>query len=183
MCGNASDQPVSVGMIISGLGPPEPELGDTLGLLDFSADIDPGPGIFFPGPGSMSTRPVILDACAPDPGRSLPESGGMPDGLGSADDYGLGSGQPFPKYGGVLSGRDSWNAIENEHEGHPYDYAAPLRILDCNDDMDMEDGVHLPGLDVLKICVTMVRIRGDPLRVREESRCSPRFSIRWTLDP
>ena len=105
-------------------------LRDTLGLLDFSADIDPGSVESFPRSGSMFTRPVILDACAPDPRRSLTESGGIPDGLGSANDCGAGSRKPFPKYGGVLSGRDSWNAIENEHEGPPYEYEARLRILD-----------------------------------------------------
>ena len=44
--GDASDLPVS-SRIVSGPGPPELELGDTLGLPDFSADIDPGPGESF----------------------------------------------------------------------------------------------------------------------------------------
>ena len=34
----------------------------------------------------MLARPVILDACAADAARYLPESGGIPDGPGSADD-------------------------------------------------------------------------------------------------
>ena len=97
----------------------------------------------------MLARPVLMDACAVDPGRSLPESGSIPDGLGSADDCGAGSWKPFPKYGGVLSGRDLWNAIVNEHEGPPYEYRARLRIID--DDMDTADGVYWPGLDVLNI--------------------------------
>ena len=117
--GDVPYPPVSVGGIISGSGPPEPELGDTLGLPDFSVDIDPGPGESFPRSGSVLVRPVILDDCVPDPGRYLPESGVVPDGPGSANDCGAGSGKPFLRYGGELSGRDSWNAIENEHEGPP----------------------------------------------------------------
>ena len=127
----------------------------------------------------MLAMPVILDACAPDPGRSLPVSGGMPDGPGSADDCGAGSGKPFPKYGGVLSGRDPWNAIDNEHEGPPYEYGARLQILDCADDKDTGDGVHWPGLDVLNILSNS----GNPFWVWEGSRCSLRCMMRWTLDP
>ena len=70
----------------------------------------------------MLVRPVILDDCVLDPRRYLPESGVIPEGLGSANDCGAGSGKPFLRYGGVLSGRDSWNAIENEHEGPPCEY-------------------------------------------------------------
>ena len=151
---DASDPPVSIGMIISGPGPPEPELGDTLGLTDFSADIDPGPRESFRRSGSMLTRPVILDVCAADPARSLPESGGIPDELGSADDCGAGSGKPFPKYGWVLSGQVSWNAIENEHEGPPYEYGARLRKLDCDDDMDTGDGSTLAGVGRIELQVS-----------------------------
>ena len=43
----------------------------------------------------------------PDPGRYLPESGVILNGPGSANDCGAGSGKLFPRYGGVLSGRDS----------------------------------------------------------------------------
>ena len=64
--GDVPHPPVSVGGIISGPGPPE--LGDTMGLPDFSADIDPGPGESFPWSGSVLVRPVILDDCVPDPG-------------------------------------------------------------------------------------------------------------------
>ena len=149
--GNVPYPPVSVGGIIFGPGPPEPELGDTLGLPDFSADIDPGPGESFPRFGSVLVRPVILDDCVPDPGRYLPEFGVIPDGPGSANDSEAGSRNPFLRYGGVLSGRDSWNAIENEHEGPPCECKARVRILDCDDDMDTGDEVHWPGLDVLNI--------------------------------
>ena len=83
-------------------GPPDPELGDALGLPDFSPDIDPGPGVSFPRSGSILIRPVILDDCVPNPGRYLPESG-----------------EPSSRCEGVLSGRDAWNAIKNEHEGPP----------------------------------------------------------------
>ena len=149
--GDASDPPVSVGRIISGPSPPEPELGVILKLLDFSSDIDPGPREFFPGSESMLVRPVILDNCVLDRVRYLPESGVVPDGLGSASDCGAGSGKPFPRYGGVLSARDSWNAIENEHEGPSCEYGARLRILDCGDDTEMGDEVHWPGLGVLNV--------------------------------
>ena len=120
-------------------------------LPDFSADIDRGPREFFPGSESVLVRPVILDHCVPDPGRYLPESAVVPDGPGSANDCGVGSGKAFPRYGGVLSARDSWNAIENEHERPPCEYGARLRILDCGDDIEMGDEVHWPGLGVLNI--------------------------------
>ena len=148
--GDASDPPASVGRIISGPSPHEPELGVIFKLPDFSADIDPGPRESFPRSGSMLVRPVILDNCVPDPGRYLAESGVVPDGPGSANDYGAGSGKPFPKYGGVLSARDSWNAIDNEHEGPPCECGARLRILGCGYDIEMGDEVHWPGLDALK---------------------------------
>ena len=41
------DPHVSVVGIVSGLGPPDPEFGDTLRLPDLSTDIDPGPGESF----------------------------------------------------------------------------------------------------------------------------------------
>ena len=68
MSGDTLDLPVSITMVVSGPGPPEPELSDTLGLPDFSADIDPGPGEPFPRSGSMLARLVFLDACVPAPG-------------------------------------------------------------------------------------------------------------------
>ena len=77
----------------------------------------------------MLARPVFLDACAPGPGRSLPESGGIPDGPGSANDFCSGSGKPFPSYAGALSEWDSWNAIEDEHEELPCESGARLRQL------------------------------------------------------
>ena len=64
------DLPVSVGIVVSGPGPPE--LGDTLGLPDFSSDIDPGSGESFPGSGNVLTRPNFLDVYVPGPGRVLP---------------------------------------------------------------------------------------------------------------
>ena len=42
MFGDVPYPPVCFGGIISGPGPPEPELGDTLGLPDFSVIQDPG---------------------------------------------------------------------------------------------------------------------------------------------
>ena len=42
--GDMSDPPISVNLVTSGLGPPELEVRDKLTLLDFSSDIDPGPG-------------------------------------------------------------------------------------------------------------------------------------------
>ena len=59
--GDVSDPHVSVGGIISGPGPPDPELGDTLRLPDFLVDIDPGPGEAFSSSGSMLVRRVILE--------------------------------------------------------------------------------------------------------------------------
>ena len=63
--GDVPYPPVSVGGIIFGLGPPELELGDTLGMQDLIADIDPGPGESFQRSGSVLVRPVILDDCVP----------------------------------------------------------------------------------------------------------------------
>ena len=86
--GDAPDPHVSVEGFVSGPGPPDPELGDTLRLPDFLTDIAPGPGQSFPGSGSMLIRPVLLDDCVPNPGRYLPESGVIPDGPGSTNDCG-----------------------------------------------------------------------------------------------
>ena len=124
--GDVSDLHFSVGGIVSGPGPPNPELGDTLHLPDFSGDIEPGPGESFLRSRSMLVRPVILDDCVPIPGRYLPESGVIPDGPGYANDCGTGSGEPTTRCAGVLSGWDAWNAIENEHEGPPCQYASWL---------------------------------------------------------
>ena len=69
-----------------------------------------------------------------NPGRYLPESGVIPDGPDSANVCGTGSGEPSPRCTGVLSERDMWNAIENEHEGPPcqydlgYDYVIAMKI-------------------------------------------------------
>ena len=49
----------------------------------------------------------------------------------------------------MLSGRDAWNAIENQHEGPPCLYGSRLR--DCDDDSQTGDEVHCPRLDVLNI--------------------------------
>ena len=144
MSGDASDLPVSIRIVVSGPGPPEPELGDTLGLPDFSTDIDPGPGESFPRSGSILARPVFLDACAPGPGRSLPESGGILDEPGFCR-----SGKPFPSYGGALSERDSWDAIVDEHEELPCESGARLHQLNFTGGMDAGDGVHWS--DVLNI--------------------------------
>ena len=122
-----------------------------MGLPDFFADINPGPGESFQRSGSILARPVFLDACAPGPGRSLPESGGIPDGPGSADDFGSGSGKPFPSYGVALSERDSWDAIGDEHEALPCKSGARLRQLDFTGGMDTGDGVHWPASEVLNI--------------------------------
>ena len=87
--GDVPYPPVPGGGIIYEPGPAEPELGDTLGWPDFSADIDLGPGESFPRSGSTLVGPVILDDCVPDPGRYLPESGVIPDGPGSANNCGM----------------------------------------------------------------------------------------------
>ena len=99
----------------------------------------------------MLARPVFLDACAPGPGRSLPESGGILDGPGSADDFGSGSRKPFLSHGGVLSERESWDAIEDEHEELPCESGVRLRQLDFTGGMDTGDGVHWPGSYMLNI--------------------------------
>ena len=113
--GDVSDPLVSVGGIVSGPGPPDPELGDTLGLPDFLADIELGPRESFPRSRSMLVRPVILDDCVLNPGRYLPEFGVIPDGPGSANDCGTGSGEPSPGCAGVLPEWNALNAIENKH--------------------------------------------------------------------
>ena len=64
----------------------------------------------------MLVRPLLLDDCVLNPGRYLPESGVIPDGPGSTNDCGTGSGEPSPGCEGVLSGRDAWYAIKNENE-------------------------------------------------------------------
>ena len=51
----------------------------------------------------------------------------------------------------MLSERDAWNAIENEHEGPPCQYESRLRLRDGADNMQTGDEVHWPGLDVLNI--------------------------------
>ena len=113
-------------------GPPEPELGDKLGLPDFSSDIDPGPGEPFPGFGSILAWPIFLLALALSPRRSLPESGGVPDRPGSADDLASGSGKPFPGYGGALLIWDSLDAIEHKAEAFPRESGAGLRLFDLH---------------------------------------------------
>ena len=135
--GDVSDPHVSVGGIVSGPGPPDPELGDTLDLPDFSADIETGPGESLPKSGSMLVRPVILDECVLNP-REV-SAGVVPDGPGSANDYGTGSGEPTPRCAVVLSERDAWNVIENEHEGPPCQYGYRLRLRDCDDNTQMGD--------------------------------------------
>ena len=46
--------------------------------------------------------PVFIGALAPGPGRHLPESGGILDKPSFADDFDMGSGKPFPRYGGLV---------------------------------------------------------------------------------
>ena len=53
MSGDTSDLPITVSVVVSRPGPLEPELGNTLGLPDFSSDIDPGSGEPFPRSGSI----------------------------------------------------------------------------------------------------------------------------------
>ena len=108
-------------------------------------------GESFPGSRSMLVRPLLLDDCVLNPGRYLPESGVIPDGTGSTNDCGTGSGEPSPGCEGVLSGRDAWYAIKNEHEGPPYHSGTRLQLRDCDDDMQTGDEVHWPGSDVWNI--------------------------------
>ena len=178
------DPHVSVRGIVSGPGPPDPELGYTLDLLDFSADIEPGPGESFPRSRSMLVRQVILDDCVLNPGRYLPEFGVIPDEPGSANDCGTGSWESSPRCAGVLSERDAWNTIENEHEGPPCQYESRLRLRDCDDNTQTGDEVHWPGLDVWNIFGNSGQDLGKSFgRTRLESWCSPRGMIQWTRDP
>ena len=100
-------------------------------LPDFSKDIDLGPGESFTG----VWENVDQDDCVPSPGRCLPESGVIPDGLGSTNDCGTGSREPSPGYEGVLSGRNAWCAIRNGHEVPPYQNGTQLQLRDCDDDI------------------------------------------------
>ena len=52
----------------SGLDPSVRELGGTMCLPDHSADIDPGPGEYFPRLGIRLVNPVLLVNCVPDIG-------------------------------------------------------------------------------------------------------------------
>ena len=54
--GGTSDLPVSIRVVVSRSA--EPELGHTLGLPDFSGDIDPGPEEPFLRSGNILTWPV-----------------------------------------------------------------------------------------------------------------------------
>ena len=122
-----------------------------------------------PRSGSILARLVILDACVPRPGRSLLESGGLPDWPGSADDFGLGSGKSFPSYGAALLKRDSWDAIEDKHEVFFRESGASLSPFDFTSGMDMETEYTGQGRTCWTLLVTLVRARRDPFRAREET--------------
>ena len=71
--------------------------------------------------------------------------GGIPDRPVSDHDFALGSGKPFPGYGGVLLIRDYLDAIENTAEAFPQESGAGLRLFDFTSRMDTGDGMHWPG--------------------------------------
>ena len=87
--GETSDLPVPASMVDS--GPSPLECGDRSRLLDFSGDIDPGPGEPFSRSGGILACLVFLGALDPGPGRPLPESRDMPDRPSLADDFSMGS--------------------------------------------------------------------------------------------
>ena len=89
----------------------------------------------------MLVRPVILDDCVLNLGWYLPELYRM--GRVLLTTVGRGSGEPSPRCAGVLSERDAWNAIENEHEGPPCQYESRLRLRECDDNTQTGDEVHL----------------------------------------
>ena len=97
----------------------------------------------------MTLTRVFLGALAPGPGRSLPESGGIADGPSFSDDFALGSGKPFPSYGGLFLAHDSLDAIEDEPEVSPWVSGARLRLLDFASGKDTGDGVHWLGVSLL----------------------------------
>ena len=82
------------------------------------------------------TWPVFIGALEPGPGRSLPESGGIPDRPSFAHDFATVSGKSFPRYGGALLMLVSLDAIEEP--------GARLRVLDFASGKDTGDGVHWP---------------------------------------
>ena len=63
------------------------EHGDMLCLLDYSGNIDPGPGECFPRPGSRLVNLVLLVNCVPDLGKCLLEPGVLPNEPGFVINY------------------------------------------------------------------------------------------------
>ena len=64
--GPGSDEMLHLPRTHSGRDPSVRKLGDTMCLPDHSADIDPGPGEYFPRPSSRLVNPVLLVNCVPD---------------------------------------------------------------------------------------------------------------------
>ena len=100
----------------------------------------PDPGNPSQGSGSILAWPVFICALEPGPGRPLPESRGIPDKPSFADDFAMGSGNSFPRYGGALLMRDSLDAIEDEPEAFFQKFGARLCVLNLTSAIDMGDG-------------------------------------------
>ena len=111
---------------------------------------------------------VFLGALAPGPGRSLPESGGIPDGPIFADDFASGSGKPFPSYGGTLLAQDSLDSLRTNLRrlpGSPELGCAYLILLVVwIRETECPGWGQLAGRTCWTLLVALVRARRDPFR-------------------
>ena len=93
------------------------------------------------------------------------------------------SGEPSPGCEGVLSGRDAWYPIRNEHEVPPYQNGTRLQLRDCDDDMQTGYEVPWPGLDVLDFFSNAGQDLGRLFPDSAGIMIPPRSTIHWTCDP
>ena len=121
--------------IHSGLDPSVRELGDTLCLPDYLADIDPGPGKYFPRPGSRLVNPILLVNCVPDLERCLLESEVLPNVPGFVINYGSGPEELPPGDSEVLSGCNG-RIDMIKHEGLPGRHGTWRKLSDSYNDLE-----------------------------------------------
>ena len=152
--GGTSDLPVSVRVVVSRSA--EPELGHTLGLPDFSGDIDPGPEEPFLRSGSILAWPVCWWPCF-----------GIREALSEL-------------WRGV---RDSLDAIEENLKRFPGSPKLGCTYLIALVVWIRETECTGRGQTCWTLLVAFVRARRDPFRVREGSWSSPMCWVRWILNP
>ena len=87
---------------------------------------------------------LFVGALAPEPGRHLPECGGIPDKPSLFFEFSIGSGKPFPRYGGALLVQDFLGAMEEEPEVLLRTSGAGLHVLTCANGVDQDTGVPWP---------------------------------------